>query len=185
MEWFLCGEILTLLQEIQTCACSLPIQSGVFFLLLLSVPGGLFSQEVNCCRLLQASSGQGLLKRPSFHREFCWVRSVGTEGQVLFTCRGTAKREVLMGKQLIFILYMRPAFLWMWLCSQHISECPTSPSSSQTSPLHTHTMGVSVEANIVFTFFVCADVVEPGLLLCSCHICLTKKPYLLWKGFLE
>lgn len=33
--------------------------------------------------------------------------------------------------------------------------------------------------------FVCADIVEPGFLLYSCHIRLTKKSYLLWKGFLE
>lgn len=56
-----------------------------------------------------------------------------------------------MGKQLTLMLYMRPAFLWTWLCSQHISEW-TSPSSSQTSPLHTYIMGVSVEVNIVFIF---------------------------------
>lgn len=154
-KWFLCGEILKFLQEIQTCACSLPIQSHFLLLFFLSVPGGLFSQQVNCCRLLQASSGQGLLKRPSFHQEFCWVKSIGTEVRVLFTCftcRSTVKREVLMGKQLTLMLYMRPAFLWTWLCSQHISECATSPSSSQTSPLHTYIMGVSVEANIVFIF---------------------------------
>ena len=54
--------------------------------IFLSLPSALFSQVVNCCKLLQASSSQGILRRLSYHQKLCWVKSAGTEGQVLFTC---------------------------------------------------------------------------------------------------
>lgn len=63
----------------------IPIQSGGFF---LSLPSGPSSQvvKINCCKVLQASSGQRILKRLSYHQKLCWIKSAETEGQVLFTC---------------------------------------------------------------------------------------------------
>lgn len=101
--------------------------------LFLSLPSGLSSLEVNCHGLLQASSGQDLLKRISFHQELCCVKSVRTEGQmVAVLCllaklipalQGHGKKQGAHGKAAyLYLLCKRPTSHWMWICSRHISE---------------------------------------------------------------
>ena len=101
--------------------------------LFLSLPSGLSSLEVNCRSLLQASSGQDLLKRISFHQELRWVKSVGTEGQMLaILCllpklipalQGHSKKRGSHGEAAyLYLLHTRLTSHWMWICSWHISE---------------------------------------------------------------
>lgn len=96
--------------------------------LFLSLPSCLSSLEVNCHRLLQASSGQDLLKRISFHQQLRWVKSVWTEGQMLsILCLLAKLIAALQGHAhgeaaYLYLLHMRPTSHWMWICSWCVSE---------------------------------------------------------------
>lgn len=114
--------------------------------LFLSLPGGLSSLEVNCHRLLQASSGQDLLKRISFHQELRWIKSVGTEGEMLAILCLLAKlipalqghgkkRGAYAEAAYLYILHMRLTSHWMWICSWHIWEPGKSNKSLLSSSI--------------------------------------------------
>ena len=138
--------------------------------IFLSLPSSLSSLEGNCHRLLQASSGQDLLKRILFHQEFHWVRSVGTEGQMfailcllaklISALQGHGKNRGAHGEaSYLYLLHMRLTSHWMWICSWHISETRMCNKSLSSSSL-----------TLAYLYHVCIHAIKHGPL----HFCKTR-----------
>lgn len=90
------------------------------------------------------------------------------------------KSKVLMGKQLTFIFYVRdplPIGCGFALDTFQNEVCATNLSYPQALPSYICIMDISMQPNIVPYIFIRLDIAKPSfLLLCRCHIRLTKKP---------
>lgn len=121
----------------------IPIQSGGFF--FVTSWWSVFTGGKN--KLLQGTSGilwpenseKAVLPPKTVLDKVC--RDRGSGAFYLFT-KSIQPWEAQQKEVIAFILYMKPTFFGMWICSQHISE---STSSSLTLTC-LYTVGVFIEA---------------------------------------
>lgn len=187
-KWFLCGEILKFLQEIQTCACSLPIQSHLLLLFFFFVSSwwSVFSAgkllQVTAGLLWPGTSEETLVPPRILLGKVYRDRSTGAL-YLLYLQEHSKKRGAHGEAAYPYALYETSFPVDMALLSTHFRMDKSLFFSNLTLTYLYH--GCICRSEHSLYIFVCADIVEPGFLLYSCHIHLTKKSHLLWKGFLE